>query len=125
MKRTWRQDKETGKFIEIAPSRDRPKRVEIIKPFEPFISPVTRQPIMTRAALREHNRVHKVTNSSDYTEYWAKEERRRERFHNGEYSTADRIELRNDINDAIQQASSSGYVPEFKKQEHIPELDNG
>ncbi len=124
-KRSWRQvvlpDGST-KLVEIAPSRTRAIAPEVMKSFEPFISPVTGEAVMTRGALREHNHVNKVTNSEDYTDHWVREERRRERFFNGEYTTAERNELKSDIADSIARASSSGYVPEHKKQPHLPEL---
>jgi len=124
-KRSWRQvelSDGSTKLVEIFPRKSNAKVPEVIKSFEPFISPVTGKAVMTRGALREHNYVNKVTNSEDYTNFWKKEERRRERFFDGEYTTAERNELKSDIADSIARASSSGYVPEHKKQPHLPEL---
>ena len=120
-KRTWRQDPVTHELTEIAPSKPT-RRVEIIAPFEPFISPVTRQPVRTRAELREHNYVHKVTNTADYTDHIRTETRKRELWREGYRTSAEKEEMRHDINDAINQASSSGYVP---PQKQVEELDNG
>lgn len=44
---------------------------------EPFVSPVDGSVVTGRAALREHNKKHNVTNAADYTGEW--ERRAKER----------------------------------------------
>jgi hypothetical protein len=50
---------------------------------EPFVSPIDGRVISGRAALRDHNKQHNVTNVADYKETWAKAEKERERFYRG------------------------------------------
>lgn len=61
---------------------------------EPFVSPVDGSLITGRAALREHNKKHEVTNVADYKETWAKAEQERAKFYSGSggYDRERRIE---------------------------------
>ena len=54
---------------------------EIQGDIEPFISPIDKSIISSRAQLREHNRRHNVTNAADYSpEFIAQRRRQREAF---------------------------------------------
>ncbi len=52
----------------------------LLKPMEPFISPVDGKAINTRAQLRAHNKEHGVTNAQDYGDAYFK--RRGREMHN-------------------------------------------
>lgn len=39
----------------------------IMKPLDPFVSPVTQELITDRSQLRRHNKKHGITNSADYS----------------------------------------------------------
>lgn len=47
---------------------------------EPFVSPVDGKVVSGRAALREHDRRHGVTNIADYKETWEKAAKERARL---------------------------------------------
>lgn len=48
-----------------------------------FVSPIDGKVVHGRAGLREHNKLHKVTNPADFKEQWAKQAQERERFYTG------------------------------------------
>ena len=51
----------------------------VIPDIEPFVSPITGEVITSRPKLREHNHIHGVTNTADYSpEYLAGVRKRRE-----------------------------------------------
>ena len=94
----------------------------VITDIQPYVSPVDGTVIRSRQAEAAHKKKHKITHSDDYTEFWASEEKRRQRHRDGEFTTAERKELKQDIANSIEMAQSSGYVPESIKQAHLPEL---
>jgi hypothetical protein len=49
-----------------------------------FVSPVDGSVITGRAALREHNKRHNVTNVADFTNQWANQAKERERMYSGD-----------------------------------------
>lgn len=49
-----------------------------------FVSPIDGKVVHGRAGLREHNKIHNVTNTADYKEEWAKAAKERERFFTGD-----------------------------------------
>lgn len=51
---------------------------------EPFVSPVDGTLITGRAALREHNKRHNVTNVADFKNEWANKAKERERMLSGD-----------------------------------------
>lgn len=54
---------------------------------EPFVSPIDGSVITGRAALREHNKRHNVTNVADYNKpggQWEKQAKEREKFFTGQ-----------------------------------------
>lgn len=53
---------------------------------EPFVSPIDGLTISGRAALREHNKVHNVTNVADYENEWRQKAKEREQFIRGDKS---------------------------------------
>lgn len=68
---TYRQDKETGKFIELHEwvekyGADPRSNTNIIKSLEAFKSPIDGSIINTRQDLANHNQKHNVTNIADY-----------------------------------------------------------
>lgn len=69
-------------------------RLAIIPDIEPFISPVDGTVVTGRAALREHNRRHGVTNIADFKGQWEREARERATFFKGDakYDQKRRIE---------------------------------
>lgn len=70
---SWIQDSTTGKLIPR--SRYTPKASNtpaILKPLEPFKSPIDGQEISCRSHLRAHNLAHGVTNAHDYSPEYTK-----------------------------------------------------
>jgi len=59
----------------------------IMGDIESFVSPIDRTIIHGRSTLREHNKRHDVTNASDFTETWAKAEKKREKIRSGEFES--------------------------------------
>lgn len=80
---SWVQDPKTGKLIPKdqyrPPTTDAPY---VQGDIEDFVSPITREVINDRAKLREHNRVHGVTDSRDYSNEFLKQ-RQTERMQRG------------------------------------------
>lgn len=65
----------------------------IMPDLQPFVSPIDGKEVSGRAALREHDKRHGVTNVADYKETWAKAEAERAKFYNaGGYDRQNRIE---------------------------------
>lgn len=64
MRRTYRQNKETGKFEEVTPFLARPTQ-NVTDDIAPFISPVDGSHITTKRQLESHNRRNGVTNDLD------------------------------------------------------------
>lgn len=90
----------------------------VIMDIPAYVSPVDGTIIKNRQQETQHMRQHRITKNEDYTEQWAKQASERERFQRGELNSKERRELRDDISTAIDVASSSGYVPPSKRQEH-------
>lgn len=68
----------------------------IMKPLDPFISPVTKELITDRSQLRRHNKKHGITNSADYSpEFIQKRSNARddEMTGNTKQAKAERVEL--------------------------------
>lgn len=69
------QDLKTGKLIpcEIRKTRPRVNAPSVMKPLEPFMSPIDQQMIVSRRQLAAHNTKHGVTDMRDYgTDYISK-----------------------------------------------------
>lgn len=70
---TFKQHKETGEFLTLAEWEEiygKEARRSTVKglgsDIKPFVSPIDGQVVSGRAALREHNKKHGVTNIADY-----------------------------------------------------------
>ena len=90
---SWIQDPVTGKLI----PRDRYHRPDtrqchIMKPLDPFKSPIDGRHITCRSKLRDHNLEHGVTNQADYSNGYI--ERRAKAKHAAQHKQAkvDRVE---------------------------------
>lgn len=68
---------------------------------EPFVSPVDGKLITGRAALREHNKRHNVTNVADYKNEWENKAKERASFYSGD-SKYDRERRREAIIRAVE-----------------------
>jgi len=101
MRRRWRQDRETGKLIEIA--AEAPKASHAIHVVEPFRSSVDGTMIRNAQDLKAHNRRNNVSNDPDHL----KEQIHRSK--NRTYEVGTKKERVAAICDAIERASSSGY----------------
>lgn len=79
----WVYDKAKEKMVpkdEYYSQQQGDEYAKIMKPLEPFISPIDGKLISCRSKLREHNKEHGVTNIADYgTEYF---DRRKKEMHN-------------------------------------------
>ncbi len=72
---TFRLDPETGEFLEASEweaiygkPQKRSKAKGLGSDIDAFVSPIDGQVVSGRAALREHNKKHGVTNIADYSE---------------------------------------------------------
>ena len=96
---SWVFDSKLGKLVakeDYTPPDDR--KVYIHGDIESFVSPITKEIISDRRQLREHNREHGVTNSSDYSESFLKKrslERNNEMTGNTPRAQAERREMLN------------------------------
>jgi hypothetical protein len=68
---------ETGEMDEIA-FRPRSSGVLVMQDLQDFVSPIDGKVVHGRRGLREHNKLHDVTNPADFKETWAKNQRNRE-----------------------------------------------
>ncbi len=75
----WIQDPVTRQLIPREEYRQRGKQVHYIQPdIEPFVSPVDGKLISSHTQLREHNKVHNVTNTREYGDgYFERKEKER------------------------------------------------
>ncbi len=48
-----------------------------------FVSPIDGTVVHGRAGLRKHNKLHNVTNPSDFSEEWSKKRKERDQFYSG------------------------------------------
>lgn len=99
----WRQDRETGEFIEITDKRAS-ARVHIHVDHVDFVSPITGTRIRNNRELLEHNKKHGVSNDLDSlrdqtAKANAPKTESRETIHQRKLA----------IVDAIERASSSGF----------------
>lgn len=88
MRRRYRYDPKTKEMVEIPPRRP-VAGVTIMPDIQPFVSPITGKVISGRAALREHNKMHNVTNVADYNKpggEWDRAAAERARFYSGDPS---------------------------------------
>lgn len=93
MRRRYRWSPEAGCLVEIG-NETREFGVMVMPDIEPFVSPIDQSVVSGRAALREHNKRHGVTNAADYTNEWKQKAAERARFFTGDptYDRADRID---------------------------------
>ena len=61
----WRQDRETGKLIEVKKVRAANSGPAVHRDIEPFVSHVDGSYISSNSQLREHNKKHGVSNDLD------------------------------------------------------------
>ena len=101
-KRTYRQDRETGKLIEV---RKVVGQGHFIRgSFQPYVSPIDGSVIKSRGGLAEHNKRHGVSNDLDHLREQAQKSNQRD------YEVGSKHERKLAIKDAIERASSSGFT---------------
>lgn len=83
MRRRYVQDPKTLELIEVTPRRSI-SGVTIMPDIKPFISPITGKEITGRRALREHNKMHNVTNTADFKGEWEQKAKERARLFSGD-----------------------------------------
>jgi hypothetical protein len=101
MKRSWRQDSETGKLVEIL--RTPSKRLHSVGVFQELVSPVTGERIANRQQMADHQRRTGMTNDMDSLREQTRKELTRKP------DTGTRKERITAIRTALEKASSSGY----------------
>ena len=73
---------------------------------EPYVSPVDGSIISDAKSLREHNVRNNVVQTSEFgTKHWDIKRKERERFFNGEYTSAESWKRKAEINEAINRAT--------------------
>lgn len=102
MRKSWRQDRETGEFIEI--KRERSTGAFIRDDIQPYVSPIDGTVIGSRSAERQHNSRHGVSNDLE-----SLREKTRQRNAQPVMTERDRHERKLAIKDAIERVSSSGF----------------
>ena len=103
MKKTYRQDKVSGKFLEVVKT-SAAHGTMIQGAFEPFVSHVDGSHITTRSQLAEHNKRHNVTQDTNH-ERIAARTAERENLYGGQYKDPTR---KADIQDAVERCRSEG-----------------
>ena len=84
MRRTYVYDEKLGRMVEKSVDmRAYANRLTIMPDLPDFVSPIDGKVVNGRRGLREHNRTHNVTNTSDYTNEWAQKAKARESFLGG------------------------------------------
>jgi len=102
LKRSWRQDSETGKLVEITVERS--SGVFIRGDIQPYVSPIDGSVIGSRSAERQHNARHGVSNDID-----SLREKARKKNEPQQQTALDVHERKLAIKDAIERVSSSGF----------------
>ena len=103
----WRQCSKTGNLIPIDHSAvvsDAKKDGVIIKGnFEAFVSPIDGKVISNQKRLEEHNRVHGVVDSREFSqEYYDRKAKERAKIYNGEHTVRESFERKVEINSIIE-----------------------
>ena len=101
MKKTYRQDAETGKLIEVRKVVGEGHFIRGV--FQPYVSPVDGTVIGTRAELADHNRRNDVSNDLDHLH------EQTQRSNNRNYEVGTKHERKLALKDAIERMSSSGF----------------
>ncbi len=101
MKRVWRQDRETGKLIEVTSQRAVNSGHYVRRDIEPFVSNVDGSVISGAKGLREHNKRNGVHNDMDFI--------REQTARANEPKVLSSHERKGMIADAIERTSSSGF----------------
>ena len=96
-KRTYRQDRETGKLVEVRKVAGKSHFIRGV--FQPYVSPIDGSVIKSRGGLAEHNKRNGVSNDLDHLREQA--QRRPEGSSKQERKAA--------IADTIERMSSSGF----------------
>ena len=100
MKRTYKQDPETGKFYEVVKQKTHRGHFVLTSSVD-FISPISGEHIRSSRQLAEHNKQHGVSNDLDSL----REQTTRAR----EPVRLNARERKDNIADAYERASSSGF----------------
>ena len=102
MKRTYKRDDETGKFILKQEWQEKygadVRQTSSVHTMEAFKSPIDGSIISDGRQLREHNKRHGVTNTSDYSPNYIADRARARNKAGQDYLNTTR---RSDINEAI------------------------
>ena len=99
----WRQDLETGKFVEIVTERS--TGAFIRDDIQPYVSPVDGTVISSRSAERQHNSRHGVSNDLDSLREQSAKSLERKSINTAEEKHQRKLAIK----DSIERASSSGY----------------
>lgn len=94
MRKTYHFDEKLGEMVE-GPSAPRGSTSILDMPDIPdFVSPIDGKVVNGRKGLREHNKIHNVTNMADYTNQWAEQAKVRESMYTGDskFDRARRLE---------------------------------
>jgi len=86
MRRRYRQNPKTLEMELVSDNTVRERGILICPDIEPFKSSIDGSTISGRAALRNHNKRHDVTNPADFTNHWQQTARERERMYTGDPS---------------------------------------
>ena len=101
-KKTYRQDRETGKLIEVRKVAGQSHFIRGV--FQPYVSPIDGSVIKSRGGLAEHNKRHGVSNDLDHLREQAQKSNQRD------FEVGSKHERKLAIKDAIERASSSGVT---------------
>lgn len=86
-------DPKVKELVEVTEQRSEPAAPLVMGDIPPFVSTVDGSIISGRAALREHNKRHGVTNAADFTHEWERAAEKRAEFFAGKsFDRHERIE---------------------------------
>ena len=80
------QNRDTGELEEVSAdftTYQEPLSPMVMPDIDSFVSPVDKSIVHSRSQLREHNKIHGVTNSSDYVNEWQAAAKKREALRSG------------------------------------------
>lgn len=105
----WRQDSKTGKLVLIDEAAARRVGVVVRSDIDSFISPIDGTVVSGRKQYREHCDKHGVVSYQEFPQsHWDAAAAKRARFYNAEYTTAEKLVRKQELNEIFERAERNG-----------------